>query len=448
MPAYAFLLFLVQWCGRMGNAMAGACFGLVLFVAAFPLLVWNEGNFVNQAIAIDEVKGLLQEADITTIDKSLNGKAIHLSGPLDVPEIADAEFGVHARALQITRSVEARVYVESSTSSTQSDGRGGEVTTTTYSHSEQWQDRIPSGFKDPSFKGRNPTGFRVSESRMLAKDAKIGAYKLPRAAIEGLGRSSPVDLLDPKISDLGRALAPPNGGAQLSLPSGPTKVKELISMAKKNRNLQTGDGAADSKSSSAVATIPTFSKEIAAMTLYDNQLYTGNPLAPVVGDNRVSFSISAPEYASIIGRQRKDGGLEPVVTSNGREILIFSEGELSPNQLFNKAHTENTVMTWALRGGGWLAMWIGLMILFNPITIMPEIVPLVGGILGSVTSCTVGLMAFGVATSLSLITIAISWFAFRPLVSIGLLIAAAAILYISRSLSRYGRKPDAAPKQD
>ena len=34
-----------SWFGRLGNAIKGVVFGLLLFVVAFPLLFWNEGRF-------------------------------------------------------------------------------------------------------------------------------------------------------------------------------------------------------------------------------------------------------------------------------------------------------------------------------------------------------------------------------------------------------------------
>ena len=36
----------VSWFGRIGGAFKGILVGLIMFVAAFPLLFWNEGRSV------------------------------------------------------------------------------------------------------------------------------------------------------------------------------------------------------------------------------------------------------------------------------------------------------------------------------------------------------------------------------------------------------------------
>ena len=58
-----------------------------------------------------------------------------------------------------------------------------------------------------------------------------------------------------------------------------------------------------------------------------------------------------------------------------------------------------------------------------------NVIPLVASIIGG----GIGLIAFGLGSGLSLIVIAIAWFTFRPLLSLGLLVAAGAAIYFFRS---------------
>ena len=41
-----------SWTSRLGGAVKGVVIGLGMFVAAFPLLFWNEGNCVKTAKAL------------------------------------------------------------------------------------------------------------------------------------------------------------------------------------------------------------------------------------------------------------------------------------------------------------------------------------------------------------------------------------------------------------
>ena len=46
-----------SWFGRLGNAIKGVLLGIILFVASFPLLWWNEGRAVKTAKGLVELGG-------------------------------------------------------------------------------------------------------------------------------------------------------------------------------------------------------------------------------------------------------------------------------------------------------------------------------------------------------------------------------------------------------
>ena len=67
--------------------------------------------------------------------------------------------------------------------------------------------------------------------------------------------------------------------------------------------------------------------------------------------------------------------------------------------------------------------------IFNPLSVLGDVIPLVGTIIGAGT----GLVAFILGLAWSLIVIAIAWVRYRPIVA-GILIAIAAVLiYLSYS---------------
>ena len=65
-------------------------------------------------------------------------------------------------------------------------------------------------------------------------------------------------------------------------------------------------------------------------------------------------------------------------------------------------------------------MFIGLIAIFKPLSVIADILPILGTIVGAGT----GLIAFLLAAILSLITIAVGWIVYRPLLGIILLAVA------------------------
>jgi hypothetical protein len=108
--------------------------------------------------------------------------------------------------------------------------------------------------------------------------------------------------------------------------------------------------------------------------------------------------------------------------------------------MFQAAQAANTTLTWILRAGGFLVMFLGLTLMFKPIAVFGDVIPIVGTLLGA------GLAVFAgaVAAALSLITIAISWLAFRPLVGIALLLLAGGVVAGLTYLAAQRRKTPAA----
>ncbi len=98
-------------------------------------------------------------------------------------------------------------------------------------------------------------------------------------------------------------------------------------------------------------------------------------------------------------------------------------------KMFEGARSGNQTMAWILRIVGIIFVIIGLRMIFNPLSVLGDVIPLVGTIIGAGT----GLVAFILGLAWSLIVIAIAWVRYRPIVA-GILIAIAAVLiYLSYS---------------
>ena len=88
--------------------------------------------------------------------------------------------------------------------------------------------------------------------------------------------------------------------------------------------------------------------------------------------------------------------------------------------MFKHAHNANSMICWALRLAGFLMMFFGLKMIFEPLRVIADVVPFIGTIIGMGT----GFVAFVLAAGFSLLTISIGWLAYRPLIGVPILIAA------------------------
>jgi len=128
---------------------------------------------------------------------------------------------------------------------------------------------------------------------------------------------------------------------------------------------------------------------------------------------------------------------EPYQTQAGGTIELLATGTHTAAAMFQQAQKSNTILTWALRGGGLFLMFFGLQLILGPLSVLADVVPLFGSIVGAGT----GLIAALVAAVLSFCTIAVAWIVYRPLFGIILLVAAGGIGFLA--LSRMRKAPPA-----
>ena len=96
-----------SWLGRIGGAFKGIIVGLVLFIAAFPVLFWNEGRAVRRYKTLNEGAGILISVPEARVMSKNDGKLVHVSGMAVTDEIlADPEFEPAVNAIKLKRKVE------------------------------------------------------------------------------------------------------------------------------------------------------------------------------------------------------------------------------------------------------------------------------------------------------------------------------------------------------
>ena len=127
----------------------------MLFLAGTALLWWNEGRAVKTEKMLDEAgNAYVEMPNPDKKDASLEGELVCGTAFANTEDsLADADFGVGAKAISIRRTVEYYQWVEHSQEKKEDKLGGKEVTTTTYTYSKEWTSRpVESGqFKDPAY---------------------------------------------------------------------------------------------------------------------------------------------------------------------------------------------------------------------------------------------------------------------------------------------------------
>lgn len=169
-------------------------------------------------------------------------------------------------------------------------------------------------------------------------------------------------------------------------------------------------------------------------SIVDGKYYSGdNYNKPQIGDLRISYTYApSGTEVSIIGQQNPNYTISPLKLKKGNIYLQYN-GLFDKEEMVNKFKTQNTITTFIFRFVGWLLMFIGLNLIINPIITVLKIIP----VLANIANFLTGIILFLISLILSLLTVAIAWFAYRPLMAIMLLIIIAGLIYLIKiSLSK------------
>jgi hypothetical protein len=356
---------------RLVESIKGVLFGIVLFAISFPLLFWNEGRAVQTARSLDE--GATSVVSVSGLSPTNEGKLVHYSGQAETAEtLSDRELGVSVPALRLQRNVEMYQWYEKS----ESHENVGGSKTTVYTYDKRWSRSliVSSGFKEAGHD--NPAQMPVRQLDLAATGAKLGDFDLSGDII-----LRHVDKWEPVPLD--ENLPSGSGGAPLKLP-------------------------------------PAFRGKI---RLDGSSFYLGaDPGSPAIGDSRISYqAVKSPLTMSIIAKQA-GSGFVPYPAKAGDAILLTSMSAEDAAAMFKSAQEENATLTWILRGVGWFLMTLGMFLVLRPIAMVANFIPFAG----SFVAFGAFVLAATVASGLSLVTVAVAWIAYRPVLGVAILLVAGA----------------------
>ena len=382
-----------SWGSRLGSSIKGVLIGGALFIAGFPVLFWNEGNSVKTAKAIDEGEGVCVSVESNaSIDQGNDDKLVHMSGKADTQDVlADDTFGVSATAIRLERQVEMYQWLEESRTSEKKKMGGSVEKTTTYTYKKGWFDHAidSSGFKEQGHD--NPGSMEFESDRMYASNVSFGAFRLSKDQIERISSSQAYAFPTDFVCKVERVKCQ---GGTIYVPNAETRGNALNN------------------------------RDVVSQTR--------------IGDMRVTFRVVYPHEISLIAKQHGDTFVA-YTAKNGKKLSYLEDGIKDAAEMFETARTNNKIITWLIRVGGFLLMFIGLSMVFKPLSVLADVLPILGDIVGMGT----GLVAGFISLICSLVTIAIAWLFYRPIFG-GILLAAAAFLVFTLIKKRKAAKAAAA----
>ena len=385
-----------SWTSRIGGAIKGIVVGIVLFVASFPLLFWNEGRAVSDRQSLAAGAASTVTADPAKVDPANEGKPVYLTGRAETKEsLSDEAFGIAVQALRLVRTVEMFQWIEKKESTTEKKVGGGTETRTTYKYVKDWSEKEinPAEFKQPK-DHVNPARPFASLTK-TASQVTVGAFQLPADMTAKLSNYTPLPVTQ---SNLDKLPADVRGRARLT-----------------DKGLYISISAAGPGATPQPATGPEAASLPAATA-------AGGPGETRVGDVRVTFKAVLPCEVSLVARQVGNSFAAYVPKPGGLAIEMISAGSKSAAQLYSEEQASRDLLTWVLRLVGFLAMGIGLALVCRPLSVVADVIPFVGNIVGGVS----GFLSFLIALPLTLIVISIAWVFYRPMVGIPILIVGVA----------------------
>ena len=373
------------WFSRIGDSIKGVLFGLVLIVVSVPVLFFNEGRAVKTRKTLDQGAKQVVTVSPESPDPTKDGKLVYFSGEaVTEGTLEDTQFKVSAEALKLRRSVEYYQWEEDVKTETKKKLGGDEETVKTYNYNKKWTSSPINSSNFERQAGHENSSPAVEGNSWAASPITVGEFTLSSGLVGQIDNFTSLS----------------SGGE--------TELPETIAGKK--------------------------------VKLEGSTFYLGeNSGSPVVGDVRVTHQVALPGEVSVVAAQAGNV-LEPFIADAGGQIEMLETGKHSVVSMFEAAQQSNKVMTWILRGVGAVLMFFGFSMVFRPLSVLADVLPIAGDIVGVGT----GLIAFLLAVVISFFVIAVAWISYRPLIGIPLVVVAVAgLVFLVMKLMGQRKKQNA-----
>ena len=363
---------------KKSSAAAGFLFGTAMFFSAFPMLFWNEGRSLHRYQTLAEGRDVVVDnVSADNVAADNDARLIHMIG------FADAHEELTDPKFQV--SVNDMLKLKRSVEMYQWEETHPGDEDSAASYSRTWSSNRIDSDRFDDFSKRNPS-MPFQSATQYANHIQLGAFRLNRSLAKSINNWERID------------------------------------------------------ASKFFAELPTAFRD--KTTIHDQGFYQGaDPNRPQIGDLRIHFAVAPPTDVSVIAEQTGDSFREYAATTVSGTIERLEVGKHSAGEMFTHMETENKILTWVLRGGGMFMMFMGAMLILDPLLRLLNYIPLAGRLATSAIAMVVSL----VTIALSVSTIAAAWFFYRPLWAVGLFAVAAVLAFFA---SRFFKQPTTLPASD
>jgi hypothetical protein len=344
--------------------------GLVLFVVSFPLLFWNEGRAVQAYMGLAEGKRSVVSVPADKVDPANDKKLVYLTGRATTDDnVTDANFGIEYTAIRLERQAEIYQWEEKFKTETVKKIGGGTQQKKTPIYDKIWNSTPidSSQFKDPSKKNTGTLEF--SSQTTTAAKVTLGAFTLSPELVSRIPKRETIS------------------AAAVGLFGAKPEVKQ--------------------------------NWKVSGLLFYRG----GDPGSPAIGDQRIEFILTRPQDVSFYAEQ-VGNTFAAYKTKANTDLLRLEPGTVPVAKMFDDAQAEENTFTWVLRLVGFLLMAVGVYLMFQPFVVFADVLPFLGNFL----SMGIGLFAALVALPITLLTIAIAWIWYRPILGVSLLVGVALLV--------------------
>ena len=234
-------------------------------------------------------------------------------------------------------------------------------------YTKEWRESLidSSEFTKPGY--TNPTSFKYESEDFLGSNIKVGEFDLPERLLKDLSYNK--DLNNEKLSEM---------------------YKEPVDNFKLEGNYL-----------------------INSVNTEDTQ----------IGDIRLSYKYASDGEVSMLGVQ-KGNTLSAFTGKKGKTIFKIKRGNYTGKEILNEMTSSNKRTKWLLRAVGTLAVILGTASIFAPLQNLTDTIP----VLRNIVNIGTGLVSTVLGLAISLLVIAISWFRYRPVLSIVLIVIIIALI--------------------
>lgn len=347
----------VSWSDKLGSSCFALILGVLLFLGSFGLLVWNEGK-LNLATVAQSAIDISTIADPTTAQAKLVSVTDRI---MTAVPLGDDRFLLPGKYVVVDRTVEMYAWDEQQKTERRKQIGGSETQVTTYTYESHWSvnPKNSNDFKYSQNHHNPPKA--ISDQLFKVAAAQVGQYALDmnsfsriserRASCDGTGTIS-------EWGQGGTIYLPQTGYLQLSA-----------------QNSQVNGGALRT----------------------DRYIFQGSgaPQAPQIGDLRVCYSVLPVDTVVTVFGKLDQSRITPYLHHQGVMYRLLPGTRQAAIATLTQEHN---LWTWIFRGGGFLMMWFGLILLGSPFSAVLDVIPGVGSFAEGFTLISSLIAAFLLST--------------------------------------------------